>query len=449
MNFFQTGCVSMLLARPRGIVVHSIILALLIMTLAASAHTETRSYVRSDSAPLNPDRGWYLFRPLTAGSDFASVRPMGVSLVYSELNLGAFRHSEISKERLQEIDDAFTRVRLAGIKSIVRIVYSSQIGDEDISIPFLKKHLAQLAPLFKKHNPVIYLFQAGCIGAWGEWHASSNKLDTPEGRKQVIDLLLKYLPPAKQIALRTPAFKIEFLAGRVGAMAERLSHHNDCFLATDTDSGTYAPDAIESLKQKIRSDGEFLIIGGETCRPNPPRSECASALKELHQLHFSYLNRDYQPEVIEQFRAGGCYDEIGQRLGYRLHVDSLFISFDHAQNVIKGAILFSNSGFAPLYAGRPLIVHAFDVEGNQIFTKPIGVLDSLSNAADETKRIEFSLTVKGDFWKNDHVILRLELPDSDPSLKSDPRYSIRLASEMSWDGTMGLQELGSFAISKK
>ena len=69
-----------------------------------------------------------------------------------------------------------------------------------------------------------------------------------------------------------------------GSHISRTGHHNDCFLASDTDYGTYnAPysstntDEYEYLAQETK----YTSMGGKTCNLNPPRSSCDKAKEEL------------------------------------------------------------------------------------------------------------------------------------------------------------------------
>jgi hypothetical protein len=51
-----------------------------------------------------------------------------------------------------------------------------------------------LAPLFREYHDVIAVAQAGFIGAWGEWHASTNDLTTPDNMRDILLRLLEILP---------------------------------------------------------------------------------------------------------------------------------------------------------------------------------------------------------------------------------------------------------------
>ena len=60
-------------------------------------------------------------------------------------------------------------------------------------------------------------------------------------------------------------------------------------------------------------------MSGETCAPNPPRSDCATALHEMVLLHFSAISAGYHEDVLHSWEEGGCIQEINRRLGYRLN----------------------------------------------------------------------------------------------------------------------------------
>lgn len=46
-----------------------------------------------------------------------------------------------------------------------------------------------------------------------------------------------------------------------GSDAARVGHHNDCFLASDDDWGTYE-DPIDDWKAFIAQEGRFTPVGG-------------------------------------------------------------------------------------------------------------------------------------------------------------------------------------------
>lgn len=75
----------------------------------------------TDQTFLNPERGLYGHAPLVQRTSFSELRTSGVSLVYAPIFLADFRERPISDGRLAEISDAFDRMRVAGLKAIVRV----------------------------------------------------------------------------------------------------------------------------------------------------------------------------------------------------------------------------------------------------------------------------------------------------------------------------------------
>ena len=104
--------------------------------------------------------------------------------------------------------------------------------------------------------------------------------------------------------------------------------HQDCFLASANDRGTWgrSGNPYDYDKAYVAANGRFAVVGGETCSVNPPRSDCPTALDELEYMHWSYLNLDYEPNVIQGFREWRFSDQIRQRLGYRFQLISAHYS---------------------------------------------------------------------------------------------------------------------------
>ena len=97
----------------------------------------------------------------------------------------------------------------------------------------------------------------------------------------------------------------------------RIGLHNDCFLADDTDVGTY-PDG-EPQRSYIRQLSAVTPFGGETCQPPDPaqaRNSCADILREGAEYHVSYLGEDYYtPTFHDTWAAQGCLGTVHTRLG--------------------------------------------------------------------------------------------------------------------------------------
>jgi hypothetical protein len=176
---------------------------------------------------------------------------------------------------------------------------------------------------------------------------------------------LQEIFPNKIIQLRTPMHK-ELLYGDSTTYAqlsntakitqeraftsEPIAHigfHNDCFLANDDDEGTYADNNITFWKNYLQNDARYTPLGGETCKDTQEFTHCSYALKELQTLHFTFLNHSFDEDVIERWKAEGCYDEIAQNLGYNLVAKQ--IDTNLTTNSLKVDFQLFNKGYASVF----------------------------------------------------------------------------------------------------
>ncbi len=315
-------------------------------------------------AILNPERGLHRFLDLRTLDDdtLDGVVADGMTVIYGRVLLSEYREAPLDAAVLMEISAGFDRVRAHGMKVVPRFHYSDDGDEPDAELTRILGHIDQLAPLLQAHADVILTLQAGFIGAWGEWHSSQHGLDAPGPRKQILDALLAALPEHRTVSVRRPSFKKDAYGGPLtaatahdgGALA-RVGHVNDCFLASDSDFGTYQEDGE---KDHAIADSSFVPTGGETCAVNPPRSSCPTAKDELALHHWTHLNAGYHPDVLSGWQQDGCYAEIACRLGYRLAVTELRWAASAAAGASLAAQLtLVNDGYAaPVHARAPGLV---------------------------------------------------------------------------------------------
>src|SRR5688572_9701977 len=166
----------------------------------------------SDADIVNPERGYYVGYDLTRPDRAPSVAAQGRSLAISVVHLDNYRDRPLDAVLLDALDAGFDAARANGFKIILRFSYVSEFGD-DAPKSVILGHIDQLEPLLREHSDVIALMQAGFIGAWGEWHSSTNGLDNPTDRAAIINALLAALPQTRGVALRRPNFKDTYAPG--------------------------------------------------------------------------------------------------------------------------------------------------------------------------------------------------------------------------------------------
>jgi hypothetical protein len=412
------------------------------------ASLTTYQYRSNEADILNPERGFRSSINLLNSVDYSQYRnTQKQTLVFSYIRLDDYRASDLPADFLASVDAGFARLRKAGIKVVLRVAYNAGF-DPDASKDWMLRHIAQLGPTFQKNADVIAWMQAGFIGAWGEWHTSTNGLNNPTDERDILNALLNTLPKDRIVQVRSikdleaiypnPLTTTQAFTDSLQA---RTGHHNDCFLASDTDLGTYGSKTLATDKSYLSQIAQFTPIGGETCIVNPPRSECASALQEMALLHYTELNETYNADVIAGWKQGGCYEEIRRRLGYRLTL----LSAAFETNLVPGRSLhldvsLQNKGFAAPVNARAIYA-VLDGPARYVFPLTADPRRWQPGNASFSAQIPLPKNLAAGTYH-----LALWLPDASPALRNDPHYAIHFANENMWEDTTGFNILGSVTI---
>ncbi|RYE20214.1 MAG: DUF4832 domain-containing protein [Sphingobacteriales bacterium] len=458
----------------------------------------------------NPERGFYRYSETYSSSynlldvnelkGYRTLQPIETSnySVYSTL---VFRYYILDDLKTKPINGAFLTnlqkdmdaARTAGVKLIPRFVYTATANTGscpegficppygDATKAIILGHIAQLKPVLHANADVISCVQMGFIGTWGEQYYSDYFGDASPNAGQgklldnnwvdriaVLKAMLDAVPASRMVQVRYPQIKQRYLGGvnapitlaaltESGAFNEtdiaRIGYHNDCFLASVNDFGTYEDygnsssprtsggSVINTLKDYKKADSKFVVVGGETCFEDYGPNDCEPAGKaqeEFASLHYSYINAHYNIGVNNGWQTGGCMDNIKRNLGYRFVLKSALIP----DNVVVGTSLnitlnLKNAGYASPYNKRTakLLLRSKD-----------GGITSFNMASDVRKwysgdnTIQESIKIPADFAKGDYEVL-LSLPDESASIAARSEYSIRLANEGVWEAETGYNKL--------
>ena len=241
--------------------------------------------------------GWY-----TNYSDPNRGDDLGIML----RDLSEFKSGPISENWLATFE---TKLSAQPDNSIIlRFKYADGAGSCPIP-SIVKAHIRQLAPAMERQAKKIFVLQAGFIGAWGEWHDNGGAV---AGTKELLadkHAIFEELGRAWHgyLQLRTPELREEILPAFDSALKKRTGVHNDCFLASESDFGTYGKPTAHW------SDYPTVLNGGETCAVSD-FTGCEVAEREIRRLDVRYLNRTYNMDVLNGWKTGGCYDRIGEFL---------------------------------------------------------------------------------------------------------------------------------------
>jgi uncharacterized protein DUF4832/uncharacterized protein DUF4874 len=338
----------------------------------AAAAPQVKSFAASDIDIANPERGFYRYSETHLSGDPATYQRLDpvalaaqrtsnrASLVFRYFYLDGYAGRDtIAAADLELVRADLVAARRAGVKMIVRFAYSSS-SSADAPAARVVGHIRQLAPVLNQNADVIAALQAGFIGRWGEWYYTDNFADDPaqpwkltdanwQARQQVLGALLSNTTATIPVQVRYPAIRQRMESTLSATDAARLGVHNDCFLAGTDDYGTFTSDADRDwLATKSRT----TLTGGESCDVSA-RSGWTNASAELAKYHFTYLNAEFQQDVLNSWGAGRA--EADRRLGYRLRlVQTTTPAGVRAGQSTTVRIRLSNTGYAAPITNRPV-----------------------------------------------------------------------------------------------
>lgn len=441
-------------------------LALLLVALSAQAAPPPDAMVGAtfrgtDDDVANPERGMYVWAAdnlaawtqAQADAQFAA----GYRLVYAPVRLDAHVGEALPAQLLADVSDGFARARRSGLKVIPRFLYNYPKGEtgyqaaQDAPLDRVLGHIEQLKPVLAANADVIAFLQAGFVGAWGEWHTSSNDLTAPASRTRIRDALLGALPPNRFLQLRYPPYLMAWPA------TARIGVHNDCFLASDTDVGTYSEDASTRRRERdyVAALANVAPFGAETCNPADavaptPRTSCDDILREGRQFGLTYLNDSYYRKLFhDRWQAQGCMAQVKRSMGYRFELMTL----RHSAVVAAGgsgqlALTVRNRGWARAFNPRAVQLVLRERAGGAVVRIALASIDPRTWLPEQTSKAQARFEVPGDTRGGVYDVL-LALPDGAASLAGDVRYSVRPANAddagkaQGWDVALGAFSTGT------
>ena len=432
-------------------------------SLDVGAGVATVSYTNDpDTVFANPERGFYAMYETNASayeslsqSALQNLRTKSaVSLVMREWYLDSFVNADLTSAFLDKVTADFSVLRQAGMKAVLRFAYTPNSTKPygDASKARVLGHIAQLKPILFANSDVIAVLQAGFIGAWGEWYYTDYFGDTGTisaaqwtDRQDVVAALLDALDFQRPIQLRTPAFKQHFYGMAAltsveafsGVAKARVGHHNDCFLADATDMGTYTNVATD--KAYLAAENLYVPQGGETCATST-YSAWSNAAQDMASLHWSFLNQDYEPNVLASW---GTNIEIAKRkLGYRLSLDSgSYSTMAKIGGQFEATFSIRNDGYAAPFNPRGLSLILRNTNLGTVYLAQLPD-DPRRFAPGSTTTISHEFCLPSDMPAGTYALL-VGLADPVPVLAPRPEYAIRLANQNTWEVSSGYNNLNA------
>ena len=196
------------------------------------------------------------FHPNHWVRDMERFGPDGLTLAQMYCYLTEYADKPLSEEKLALLQQTFDVLREHGFKAVLRFAYekTNQNSKDGPTKEWILKHIEQLKPIIAANADVIYVLQAGFIGAWGEWHNATHiAADDLVTRAEILGKILELLPPDRMTQVRVPWYKhklIPYITGKPCRMLTteiaftdipeaRIGFHNDGILAGPSHGGTW------------------------------------------------------------------------------------------------------------------------------------------------------------------------------------------------------------------
>lgn len=294
--------------------------------------------------------------------------------------------SPFTDAELDRADRILTWFEKHSREVILRITYDTEgkgMEHEPSLIKNVAGHMRQLGPVIAAHADNIIVHQGIFVGSWGEMHDS--KFLSENAVCELYETLVSACGNKVRIAVRTPMqhiFIMKYLTRYMGTGNAdtdtdnaymdtdilRPALYNDAILSSEDDMCTYAGGRTvwADYQDEVCT---YAVCGGEAIHDNP-LNDYDNAVKELANMHITYLNRQYDKAVLDKWRSNNGYDNgydygydngydyIGTHLGYRFVVTDTAVSPDTEDTGGKtqaggGSIYINvriaNRGFACVY----------------------------------------------------------------------------------------------------
>ena len=370
-------------------------------------------YAESADALSNPYIGWYTLHGYLLAEDAELSLPnidnesdtttdaSQPGLVLIEINLKNYANCDLTDAALGEIDSILSAWAQTGSQLIVRFLYDwdgQNLQSEPRQLSQILTHMEQVCPIVNEYASSVYLLQGIFVGNCGEMnntiHMGNGEMET------LIQTLAERIDPSIFLSVRTPAQWRTIIgeeeseklwsAGvdkrsntesqgdrKTATVPVPIGLFNDGMLGSANDTGTYgdkaAADANTNYSDAWRREDE-LAFQNELCRYVPNGGEVIidntyndfdNAVKDLAQMHVSYLNSAYDDSVLNKwkqtivhdgiFDGMNGYDYIERHLGYRYVLRDSSLQFHPLMDQTAAlTVNVENVGFSNCY--RPLEV---------------------------------------------------------------------------------------------
>ncbi|MDE5788868.1 MAG: DUF4832 domain-containing protein [Clostridia bacterium] len=435
------------------------------------SYVQQLNYTESTEKINNPDQGFY--RPIyvrvteNGASYNRNIVNNATQLYHLRIDISAFSAAVngqedklLSQAALDGLKDLLGFLKEKDKNAVVRFAYDPSYGgakNKEPELQIILRHIGQVCPILNSYQSTVTAIEAGLIGPWGEMHSSA--IANAQNISPVIDKFLDdtvNLP----VLVRTPKMIYDYLGitadkaavYTIGATekAYRLGLFNDGYLGSNSDLGTYAD--RERDIAFLSAQTAHLPYGGEVVIPDSPLHNIESCLPEMNELNLSYLNIEWNNNVIDKWKKSyytrdcgtdelyygkTAFDYIQNHMGYRFVLKNSTFQYSDELDKLSVELKLQNVGFGNL--NKEKYAKLIIADGNEAvaFAKEVGVF------CGETE-VRFSAKLDLDYGKYD-VYLQL----FGEEVEGTPLYCLQFANDGLWNSALKANKIGSMEYLEK
>ncbi len=442
------------------------------LSFSACKHAQELNYTESTARINNPDQGFY--RPI-----YVRVNENGVTynknivtastqLYHLRTDISAFSGAvngnadkPLNQAALDGLDGLLSYLKSKDKNAIVRFAYAPNFGDMKDAEPakeVILQHIKEVCPVLDKYQNTITAIEAGMIGPWGEMHSSA--IANAEHISPIIDTFLSNTSTIP-LLVRTPKMIYNYLGITINDIddysiaatekAYRLGLYNDGYLGSNSDLGTYTNREKEIAF--LSRQTAHLPYGGEVVIPNSPLHDIQTCLPEMNQIHLSYLNVEWNNQVIDKWKnctyTSDCgsdslyygktaFEYIENHMGYRFVLTNSTLTYTKTLDYVSASLTLKNVGFGTLHRTKNAKLLLVNENGEAVFSANVGTFNECTNYDLYT-----DLNVNLQNGKYD-VYLCLYGEE----LEGVPLYCLQFANDGLWNADLKANKIGSIEVNK-
>lgn len=351
----------------------------------------------------NPDRGLYSIYGflITDQEDNYSAKVKQIieseaptNLIMLQINLSNYRDRSLTAGGLRNIRNLFSVLRSVDKNWILRFTYDwshNSSAREPGNLDIILHHMEQLQGLLQANQDKIFVVQGLFTGKWGEMNGT--RFGSSEDLRQLSEKLMEVTGESTFFSVRTGAqwrriTGIGQLETVTAGDLPRIGLFNDGMMGNASDCGTYSSsdrhdqDPFAAWSREKELDFQDILCrhvpnGGEVILSNP-LNDFENAVDALNKMHISYLNYDYDKNVIDKWAAvtinSGVYagldglSYIERHLGYRILISDAKVAYHPLHKKLIIDLELKNVGFAPLYTEKDIVLQIYGRNNQLVYS---------------------------------------------------------------------------------